>query len=176
MINHWGTKCNIFCGNNDANSKSNTKGTYTSSKSMLSNVGDYGISDKNQDWIPNSFQICECFLFFWLPCERLEVQRTSTTSETKLSNFFSDFYSPFKEWVYPATWQYSNDLIQLATLLSCSVPEAYFDTILAMCLLELSFPYFFQSARVFYEYFYNGRPNTQKPWAVREEAEGMPRQ
>ena len=45
---------------------------------------------------------------------------------------------------YPAKSQRSNDHIQLATSLSCSVLEAYFNTILLMCLLILSFHYFFQ--------------------------------
>lgn len=94
----------------------------------------------------------------------------------KSQTLLAEFIPSLKEWVYPAKSQHSNDLIQLATLLCCSVLEAYFNTILLMCLLALSFHYFFQSDRVFHDYFYNGRPNTQNPQALREEAEDMPGQ
>lgn len=63
----------------------------------------------------------------------------------KSQTLLAEFIPSLKEWVYPAKSQHSNDLIQLATLLCCSVLEAYFNTILLMCLLALSFHYFFQS-------------------------------
>lgn len=100
----------------------------------------------------------------------------STTSETKLSNIFSDIYSLLKRVGLPCKVTSPDDLIQLDTLLSCSVPEAYFNTILLMFLSGLSFHYFYQLARVVYDYFYNSRPKPQDPQALREEAEDIPRQ
>lgn len=53
----------------------------------------------------------------------------------KSQTLLAEFIASLKEWVYPAKSQHSNDVIHLATLLCCSVLEAYFITILLMCVV-----------------------------------------